>query len=41
MGIEADSESGYTQLFGWTTQDMPMGDFNYTIAKADVEVAGK
>jgi uncharacterized protein len=30
----------YTQLFGWTTQDMPMGHFNYTIVKADVEVGG-
>jgi predicted enzyme related to lactoylglutathione lyase len=30
----------YTQLFGWTTQDMPMGDFNYTIVKADIEVGG-
>ena len=23
----------YTQLFGWTAQEMPMPDFTYTIVK--------
>jgi predicted enzyme related to lactoylglutathione lyase len=23
----------YTQLFGWTTQDMPMPDFTYTVVR--------
>ena len=31
----------YTQLFGWTTQEWPMGDFDYTIVKAgEVDVGG-
>jgi predicted enzyme related to lactoylglutathione lyase len=30
----------YTQLFGWTTQAWPMGDFDYTIVKAGESDAG-
>src|SRR5258705_3260554 len=33
--------SFYGQLFGWTTQDWPMGGFTYTIVKAgDTDVGG-
>jgi hypothetical protein len=31
----------YTQLFGWTTEDMPMGPMTYTLfKKGDVKVGG-
>ena len=30
----AAAKEFYTQLFGWTTQAWPMGDFDYTIVKA-------
>lgn len=31
----------YGQLFGWTSQDWPMSDFNYSIVKAgETEVGG-
>lgn len=30
----------YSALFGWTTQEMPMGDFNYTMLKAGGEDVG-
>ncbi|HEX3446072.1 MAG TPA: VOC family protein [Chthoniobacterales bacterium] len=37
----AAAEEFYTQLFGWTTQAWPMGDFDYTIMKAgEVDVGG-
>jgi predicted enzyme related to lactoylglutathione lyase len=37
----AAAKEFYTQLFGWTTQEWPMGDFDYTIVKAgEVDVGG-
>jgi uncharacterized protein len=37
----AAAKEFYTQLFGWTTQAWPMGDFDYTIVKAgEVDVGG-
>jgi uncharacterized protein len=35
------AKSFYAQLFGWTSQDWPMSDFNYSIVKAgDLDVGG-
>jgi predicted enzyme related to lactoylglutathione lyase len=37
----AAAKEFYTQLFGWTTQAWPMGDFDYTIVMAgEVDVGG-
>ena len=30
----------YSNLFGWNTEDMPMGDMNYTIVKVGEEGLG-
>ena len=30
----------YSSLFGWKTEDMPMGDMNYTIVKVGEEGLG-
>lgn len=30
----------YTELFGWTVEDMPMGDFHYTVVKAGGQPVG-
>ena len=30
----------YSSLFGWDTEDMPMGDMNYTVVKAGDESIG-
>jgi predicted enzyme related to lactoylglutathione lyase len=31
----------YTELFGWTTQDYPMPEFNYTVVKQKGEENGQ
>ncbi len=36
----AEAVKFYTALFGWTTQEVPMGDFNYTLLKANGEDVG-
>lgn len=30
----------YTELFGWETEDFPMGDMNYTVLKVDGKPVG-
>ena len=30
----------YTQLFGWTTEEWPMGDYNYLVVKVGGESRG-
>ncbi len=32
-GDPAKARDFYTELFAWTTQEMPMGDFTYTMIK--------
>jgi predicted enzyme related to lactoylglutathione lyase len=41
MTTDADAaKSFYSQLLGWTTKDMPMGDMNYTVASVEGEDVG-
>jgi predicted enzyme related to lactoylglutathione lyase len=37
--VEA-AKSFYSQLLGWTTKDMPMGDMNYTVTSVEGEDVG-
>ena len=36
----AAAKEFYTKLFGWSTEEMPMEDFNYTIVKVGEAMVG-
>ena len=36
----AGAKNFYSKLFGWTAEDMPMGDMNYTVVKVGEEGLG-